>query len=678
MSFLYPTFLFGLFAIAIPIVIHLFSFRKYKKIHFSNTKFLAQITQQTQSKNNLKHLLILLTRILAITFLVIAFAQPFIPLNNQVSNQNKENVISIYIDNSFSMNAENEEGNLLAQAKKASQNIVMAYNQSDRFLIATNSSINNYFVNREQAIQLIDEIEDNAKTENLSSIFIKIKDLHKEKQSEKRNKIYLISDFQKSTTDLENFKTDSIDDITLIPLQANETKNLYIDSCWFDTPYRQKDKQEKLWVRIKNNSNENYENLPLNLTVNGIAKAVASFSIDANNVVDTPIYFNVNNTGFHLCELSITDFPVTFDDKLFFSFDVSQSINVVHLYQEKNTGFVDKIFSVEPYFSYFNYEIKNIDFNQLKYANTIILNEVYDFSSGLVASIKDFIEKGGNLIIIPNNNKIGNINELSIQINAPTFGEKSNIKNRVRIIEKENSIIKNVFEKIPNNISLPEVNSYYAISKQNALPILSFDNQQKLLTQSNFENGNVFTFSASLNNENSNFYKHTICLPIFYNIAFQSIKSNKLFYTVGHDEVIEILNPNISFIENTSITNEKNTFEFVPEIKTKNNKTLLYLHQNIKTADNYFILNKNKKTSSFSFNFNRLESNLSFLSIESINNIISENNLSSITVLQSKTDLITEKIKQTKQGKSLWFYFIILTLIFVTTEVLLIRFWKNS
>ena len=79
MKFAYPEFLYALFAIAIPIIIHLFNFRKFKKIYFSNVEFLKEVQQETQAKSKLKHLLILLSRILAIVFLVFAFAQPFIP-----------------------------------------------------------------------------------------------------------------------------------------------------------------------------------------------------------------------------------------------------------------------------------------------------------------------------------------------------------------------------------------------------------------------------------------------------------------------------------------------------------------------------------------------------------------------------------------------------------------------
>src|ERR1700754_1527163 len=106
MNFLFPGFLFALLAIAVPILIHLFNFRRFKKVYFSNVKFLKEIELQTSSKQKLKNLLILASRILAILFLVMAFAKPFIPIADQPAAFQRQ-VVSIFIDISYSMETVN-------------------------------------------------------------------------------------------------------------------------------------------------------------------------------------------------------------------------------------------------------------------------------------------------------------------------------------------------------------------------------------------------------------------------------------------------------------------------------------------------------------------------------------------------------------------------------------------
>ena len=85
MHFLYPAFLFALLSLAIPVIIHLFNFRKYQKVYFSNVQFLKEVQEQQSYRRNLKERLILACRLLALTFLVLAFAKPYFPGNNAVN-----------------------------------------------------------------------------------------------------------------------------------------------------------------------------------------------------------------------------------------------------------------------------------------------------------------------------------------------------------------------------------------------------------------------------------------------------------------------------------------------------------------------------------------------------------------------------------------------------------------
>ena len=159
MKFLYPQFLYALAAILIPIIIHLFNFRKFKTVYFSNVRFLKDIKKETKAHSQLKHLLILLSRILAISALVFAFAQPYIPVNNTIIHD--KYAVSIYIDNSFSMNAENENGQLLSIAKDKARIITESYKSTDDFNILTNDLKGKHqrIINKKLILDEIDEIE---------------------------------------------------------------------------------------------------------------------------------------------------------------------------------------------------------------------------------------------------------------------------------------------------------------------------------------------------------------------------------------------------------------------------------------------------------------------------------------------------------------------------------------
>ena len=114
MHFKYPEILFFLFLLIIPILIHLFQLQRFKKDAFTNVKFLKEIELETRKSSKLKKLLILLSRLMLMSFLIIAFSQPYFSKNETEANY--RNVI--YLDNSMSMQAKDKNGGDLLQVNK--------------------------------------------------------------------------------------------------------------------------------------------------------------------------------------------------------------------------------------------------------------------------------------------------------------------------------------------------------------------------------------------------------------------------------------------------------------------------------------------------------------------------------------------------------------------------------
>ena len=154
MSYQNPQILYFLFAIAIPILIHLFNLRKHKVIYFSNITFLKSIQSKNKKRNTLKQLLILISRILAISAIIFAFSKPYIQNTSQNTSTNNT---FIYIDNSFSMDNISEKGRLLDVAKENALEILNNSNNTNKFWILTNnfSATENYPKNKKEAREFI-------------------------------------------------------------------------------------------------------------------------------------------------------------------------------------------------------------------------------------------------------------------------------------------------------------------------------------------------------------------------------------------------------------------------------------------------------------------------------------------------------------------------------------------
>ncbi|WP_309597403.1 BatA domain-containing protein [Flavobacterium davisii] len=78
MQFKHPEILYFLFLLIIPVIVHLFQLRKFKKEYFTNVRFLKELIIQTRKSSKIKKYLLLATRLLLLATLILAFAQPFL------------------------------------------------------------------------------------------------------------------------------------------------------------------------------------------------------------------------------------------------------------------------------------------------------------------------------------------------------------------------------------------------------------------------------------------------------------------------------------------------------------------------------------------------------------------------------------------------------------------------
>ena len=131
MQFKHPELLWALLLLLIPIIIHLFQLRRFKKTPFTNVKFLKKVVSESRRSSILKKWLLLCTRILLLAALIIAFTQPF--LAGKSALKEKETVI--YLDDSFSMQAKAEGGTLL---ENAIQSLVKSLPETKKFSLFTN------------------------------------------------------------------------------------------------------------------------------------------------------------------------------------------------------------------------------------------------------------------------------------------------------------------------------------------------------------------------------------------------------------------------------------------------------------------------------------------------------------------------------------------------------------
>jgi hypothetical protein len=686
MNFTYPAFLFATVAIAIPIIIHLFNFRKFKTVYFSNVRFLKEVKQETQSRSRLRQLLILAARILAILFLVFAFAQPYIPVKNKKVIAGQK-AVSIFIDNSFSMEAINKNGTLLDEAKKRALEIVASYKPNDRFQILTNDFEGKHqrLVNKEEFGALLDEVKISPATRDLFEIVSRQEDvLH---ASGSRLKLaYIISDFQKSIVKIDQLKNDTAIDLHFIPLTAAVKNNVYIDTCWFDTPVRQLNQIEKLHVKVRNSSDKAVDNNAIKLFINGVQRTLASFSMDAGSETDIILTFPNKESGFQQCAVVLNDYPVTFDDNFYFSFQVAKNISVLSINpsgpddQKSQSPYLNKLFGTDSLFI-----LKNTVENKLEYAtlatyNLIVLNELKTISSGLTQELKRFMNNGGNVLVFPAiDADLEAYKTFFTSLNANYFEGADTANTKVEKINLDHPVYKDVFDKKTfqsTNLDLPKVFSHYTFSKATRNSeeyLLKLQNGDAFLTQYTINKGHLYVSAVPLNPDFSNFTKHALFVPTLYMIGINSQLQQPLFYTIGKDESMEttqlITGENVYHLRN-----ETTNFDVIPEHKMMDTKAQISIHGQITEAGNYNLYAGTEKIMPLSFNFNRLESDLTCYNADELQTLLDDNHQDANIHIISAGEKSLTTVIDLDEGKKLWKLCIILALLFLAIETLLLRF----
>lgn len=671
MAFVYPYFLAALGLLAIPIIIHLFNFRRYKTVYFTNVRFLKNINDETTNRSKLKHLLVLASRLLAFTFLVLAFAQPYIPVADAGAKKGEAKIVSIYIDNSFSMNAASESEPLFQLGKKKVQDIVNAYSEDTKFQLVTND-----FEPRQQRLaskddvkNRLDEIELTPVVKNLSEVAAFQKNLLQQYEGQKL--IYWISDFQKNITDAI---FDSTHQYFLIPLQAVKQQNLFIDSCWLEKPVLFVNEPNRLFFKIGNAGNEEVQNVRVSMSINDQVKAIADASVPAKSFTVDTMSFSIQEYGWQKMKVFINDFPVTFDDQYFLTFKTNELIKILAINEQQESNFLKALFFEQPNYSLENNNSNNVDAAALNQYNLVVLHNLNSISAQLSAALENYVKSGGTLLLFPGIAADANsYNKFFSIVGANEISDKSEGLNEVSYLNENSELFSDVFEKIPQNLSLPKVKMAYNFIKKtrsNEQVILGMKNNASFLSQYNFSGGKILVCASPLGKDYSEFPVHSLFVPLIYKMAVTSSAKLKTSYILGKDNQIEIADDNASAEAIYKIRNA--TSEWIPGQRNLSNKVFLSLDNQFKQAGFFEAVNEKKQRSEWvALNFNRQESQLDSYSKEDLEEKFELNN---VKILDALTTNFTEVVQQIDRGIALWKVCIILALIGLAAEVLLLRF----
>lgn len=673
MSFLYPQFLFGLLALSIPIIIHLFNFRRTKKVYYSSTRFLQIVKEASTSKLKLKHLLILAARLLFIFFLVMAFAQPFLPARQKGLDSSQ---VFVYLDNSLSMS--NEVGpdyRAIDAGVTFINELINLFPQGTQYHYLTNdfSSFSREFKSGTELTDLTTETRLSGSIRSFPQVWSRlqsdINSIGNAASGLLRKEVFWISDFQKSTTGEINLDNpDSTIRINVFPLEFESNSNLFVDSVYLENPFLLGNEKIVLSVRISNSGNIDANDVPIKIFLNEIQTSNATLNVPAGSTIVQNFDLGSNLETINTGEISIEDYPVTFDNDFYFTIDIRRKVVIMEIKTNPEVTAIESVFGNDAIFNFKSFAFTNIDYSQINQSDLVILNELDEIDPSLSVLLRNFRDAGGTVVIIPSENP--DISTYQTLITGRQVNKMDTLfRQTLAAPDLDNPFYQNVFEERQTNIAMPEA-TQVLLWGTDRTAILRFRSGLPFLSEL-AGNGTSYVFSGPLDDLNSGFQNHALFVPVMYKIAFSSKNiENSLYYSVNQSSLVL---PVDSISQTTIIKLQSEERELIPSQRVFSGSLYLELPPENIAPGFYRIMAGNRELTTLAFNYDSRESKLDQYILNELDTIFAQNR--SINVFSaSGGDDFTSTLKKQYKGTPLWKYALILALCFLLAEVFLIRF----
>ncbi len=651
-------------------------------MYFTNLAFLRNLKNETKRQQRLRHLLVLISRMLIITALVLAFARPYIP-GPGGDKQAAMHYVSIYMDNSMSMQASSGGFSLLDKAVGRALEVAGAYSQSDRFQIVTNDfeSKHQPYYNRDDFARYAGEVGISPRVRHISEVFERMREtVPREVDSESH--FYFISDFQRATADLSRIVPDSASTLFLVPVVASAPGNLFIDSCWFGSPYNHVGQQQDLFARLVNASETDLENIPIRLMIDGVQRGLTTFDIEKDGDAEVKITFTNRTGGRHQGVLAIDDFPVTWDDRMFFSWTVRERIPVMAISETGGGFYLNALFDNDSVFQFTLSPPGRLDYSRFPATDLIVLDNIRTVSTGLGTELEKFVDEGGSLLLIPGRDAdLPSVNAFLQQLRAGRMEPFDTSRMLVTGMNLDHELFNDVFESVPENPDLPFALGHYPIRIApggRSDVILDLQNGDAMLTHQFHGKGRLYVMAAPAGDGSGNMARHALWVPLLYRMAMLSRPQEKLYHTIGKDDILSLSMIPIDGDQSPLVRQEGTVYEFIPGLQRSGERVEIMLYDRISEAGYYWLEVPGKEWSfEFSFNFDRRESMTSNFGPDELSALFSRPGDVQVIVIDPSKEIVSNYIKQITSGREIWKWFIWAALLFILFEILLLRLIKR-
>ncbi len=688
MVFLIPSFLWGLLALAIPIIIHLVEMRRPQRVIFTNVAFLREVKQVTARSRRLKRLLILAARCLALAALVLAFAQPFLPAKKAGAPPPTD--VRVYLDNSLSMQNVSRTAAvaLLDEAKSQVRQLTGVFANGTRYRLLDNGFSGG--TTGVPAPTLLDGVARLSYSPRRATAAEAVTRLLAPDDAGPGTRVFLYSDFQRNAFSPKDMLTAAGDaEVYLLPLTAQTTRNVFVDTVALTDEFVRANEANRLVVRVANAGAEKATGVAVKVFVG--SQQVSSFSLDLapGERKSTEVDFRVVGTGTQRGRVEVADVPVTFDNTYYFTLRVAPPIKVFGLGPAGAETSAQKAFAAEPGFAYTAADERGLNYQTAAAADLLLLQELPTISAGLAENVRKFAQKGGAVLLIP---AVGadrgsyetffrSLGLGTVRFLAETPGA-TGAQLPVAVPDERDPFFRGVFTAPVSGLTVPKAAPVLTWSRSGR-DVLRLRAGGPFLSAFAVGQGTVWVLAAPLAPAAGDFAANALFVPTLYRLAQQSYRAPQpLAYALGRQRLSLPVRAQDARKEVFRLVREAgqsggtggaDSAVFIPEQTVRDGRLAFTPPAEMAQAGFYTLRKPGETPTVLAFNYDKRESDLAQYTPQELKTALAAN--PRLHVYEAGAGLgAIEQLRADTLGEPLWKYALVAALLFLLAEVLLIRF----
>lgn len=683
MVFLIPTFLWGLLALAIPIIIHLVEMRRPQRVVFTNVAFLREVKQVTARSRRLKRLLILLARCLALAALVLAFAQPFLPAKNAATPPPTD--VRLYLDNSLSMQNVSRTAAvaLLDEAKSQVRQLSTVFGNATRYRLLDNGFRGG--TTGVPAPTLLDGIARLTYSPRRATADEALTRLLAPDDAGPGTRVFLYSDFQRNAFSPKALLTAAGDaDVYLLPLAAQSTRNVLVDTVALTDEFVRANESNRLLVRVANAGTEKATGVAVKVFIGD--QQVSSFSLDLapGERKATEVDFRVTGEGSQRARVEVADVPVTFDNTYYFTLRIAPPIKIFGLGPANVETPAQKAFAAEPGFAYTAADERGLNYQTAAAADLLLIQELPTISAGLAENARKFAQSGGSVLLIPavgaDRRSYGaffrGLGLATVRF-LPEASGGAGAQLPVAVPDERDPFFRGVFTAPVSGLTVPKAAPALTWSRSGR-DVLRLRTGGPYLSAFRVGRGTVWLLAAPLAPAAGDFAANALFVPTLYRLAQQSYRAPQpLAYALGRQRLsLPVRAQDARKDVFRLVRDGADSAAFIPEQQVRDGRLAFTPPAEMAQAGFYTLRKPGEAPTVLAFNYDKRESDLSQYSAAELKTALAPN--PRIHVYEAGAGLgAIEQLRADNLGEPLWKYALVAALLFLLVEVLLIRFMPS-